>query len=464
MTNFKTFVKENNLSKNRHQKRGVKWILKRETREECPQGIRGGLIADEMGLGKTIQILGAMYSNPVKRTLIVLPNALLEQWCKTIKGLLKTEPLLFHGPIVKNITKKMVKAHPIVVTTYGMVAQNNALLRKIKWSRAIFDEAHHLRNNQTKAHKYAVALKRKITWLMTGTPIQNKRSDFYALCKVLGLSENYYLKDENMSEISKCFILKRTLKEVGIELPQLHQHTTVVKWKSERELDFAKGLHSLLGFSGVSGTINSRSIVEQFNQCPLSTLLRARQMCIYPEMVQKKIEDMITKGIIPEENIDISSNSKINAVVEQIDGNRNGRCKLVFCHFRSEIDVLAKKLGEKNFSVCTFDGRCSAADREVIMQSSPDVLILQVQTCCEGLNLQQFKEVYFVSPHWNPAVEDQAVARSHRIGQTEDVHVYRFKMDSFDQDQDDMTIEDYASQLQKKKRELIDDLNYKCNN
>ena len=105
----------------------------------------------------------------------------------------------------------------------------------------------------------------------------------------------------------------------------------------------------------------------------------------------------------------------------------------------------------------TFDGRTSHNERNEILTSKIDVLILQIQTGCEGLNLQQFKEVYFVSPHWNPAVEDQAVARCHRIGQDEPVDVFKFEMEGFDKNS--ITIERHCTNVQTCKRELSEDLN-----
>jgi hypothetical protein len=110
----------------------------------------------------------------------------------------------------------------------------------------------------------------------------------------------------------------------------------------------------------------------------------------------------------------------------------NGKRKIVFCHFRGEIDYIQSRLTTAfpSLVVRYLDGRTSESERRVILapDACVDVLILQIQTCCEGLNLQQFSEVYFVSPDWNPAVEDQAIARCHRFGQTEPVSVFRFVM------------------------------------
>ena len=103
----------------------------------------------------------------------------------------------------------------------------------------------------------------------------------------------------------------------------------------------------------------------------------------------------------------------------------------------------------------TLDGRTSQNVREEILLNKTDVLILQIQTGCEGLNLQQFKEVYFVSPHWNPAVEDQAVARCHRIGQTEKVQVFRFQMEGFDENDDTQTLDSYCFDVQLAKRKAM---------
>ena len=109
--------------------------------------------------------------------------------------------------------------------------------------------------------------------------------------------------------------------------------------------------------------------------------------------------------------------------------------------------------------VKTFDGRTSHNQRNEILENACDVLILQIQTGCEGLNLQQFSEVYFVSPHWNPAVEDQAIARCHRIGQQSQVDVFRFTMDNFGSTT--INIENHSNNLQDIKRDIAQDFNLK---
>jgi hypothetical protein len=134
-------------------------------------------------------------------------------------------------------------------------------------------------------------------------------------------------------------------------------------------------------------------------------------------------------------------------------GQRRG--KLVFCHYRQEIDKIAERLRKHSLHVETFDGRTSTKHRNRILTEECDVLILQIQTGCEGLNLQQFQEVYFVSPHWNPAVEDQAVARCHRIGQREEINVFRFEMIGFDDNEETQTLDGYSAAVQDVKRGVM---------
>jgi SNF2 family DNA or RNA helicase len=148
----------------------------------------------------------------------------------------------------------------------------------------------------------------------------------------------------------------------------------------------------------------------------------------------------------------MNGNSKLSNVAKTIiERNDNGRKKLVFCTFQKEIDMLAAMLRGYGVRVAVFDGRVTQKKR-VSALSSSDVLLMQIQTGCEGLNLQQFKEVYFVSAHWNPSVEDQAIARCHRIGQKNEVDVFRFVMDDFSQS--DATFDNVIGRVQTKKRRL----------
>jgi len=154
----------------------------------------------------------------------------------------------------------------------------------------------------------------------------------------------------------------------------------------------------------------------------------------------------------------------LDSVVNKILQNKNnGNGKIVFCHFREEIDEIALRLRDGGIGkIAIFDGRISNGKRADILNDKNDVLILQIQTGCEGLNLQEnYSEIYFVSPHWNPAIEEQAIARCHRIGQMKEVTVTRFEMSNFVKDEDQevetRTVDNYVNSVQDSKRKIIDE-------
>jgi non-specific serine/threonine protein kinase len=198
-------------------------------------------------------------------------------------------------------------------------------------------------------------------------------------------------------------------------------------------------------------------------QSHLPILMRMRQVCIYPDLIREVVnryvkDDGIDKASLHESTMPgLDGKSKLNAVLHKVlERKDNGRAKLIFSHFRREIDWLCESFAKSGLKCAYIDGRINHKERADIMKSTDyDVVVLQIRTACEGLNLQQFKEVYFTSPHWNPFVEDQAVARSHRFGQTEDVDVFRFEMDAFE---DGKTLDGYCRMVQEKKRELSKEL------
>jgi SNF2 family DNA or RNA helicase len=157
----------------------------------------------------------------------------------------------------------------------------------------------------------------------------------------------------------------------------------------------------------------------------------------------------------------------LDSVVDAIlDRKNNGNGKLVFCHFKEEMNEIAARLrregGEEGgLNVGILDGKITRVARNKLLNEKKDVLILQIQTGCEGLNLQDnYSEVYFVSPHWNPYVEDQAVARCHRIGQKKPVFVWRFEMDGFDSTQftGAKNLEEYVVDIQNMKRNIVEQI------
>jgi len=457
---FQKYLNKSSMDHKPYQFEGVKWCLNNELSVNAPYNVRGGFIADEMGLGKTILMIGLMYCNFLPHTLIILPQILISQWYEQIYRTTGHKALLYHGINKKNITFEQLNSACIVIASYGditlpkniinneenpVIDQNNlTMLHKITWNRIIFDEAHHLRNKKTCRYKSAILLSSNIRWLVSGTPIQNDIEDFLNLCRFIRLPSVLILVHRKLAHY---FILKRTKTQVGIEMPGLHIEKNIVKWGSQAEMLLSKELHTYLSFSKCEQNEDEQNIddteVPKKKGKSLIYLLRAKQSCVYPKLLTKHIDELRRTGILKNYNLykeAFNYSSKLDAVVNMILQRKDNNCgKLIFCHFIDEIDEIATRLRNGGMNnVETFDGRTRNSKRYSILNEYNDALVIQIQTGCEGLNLQKYySEIYFISPNWNPTVEDQAITRCYRIGQTKPVHVFYFEMCSFKYDNEE---------------------------
>jgi SNF2 family DNA or RNA helicase len=462
---FHDFLTKAGLQKKQYQTDGIRFCLRNELAgDSLPHQVRGGIVADEMGLGKTIMMIGLILANFQERTLVVLPVALVKQWEQQILKNTGHQALVFYGAEKKRITQQMLEAAPVVITTYGhMICRSPApishkdvskstharahgganRLYELKWGRVIFDEAHHLKGRNTQIFRSVSTLRADIRWFVTGTPIQNSIHDLYSLCALLGIPAGYYADKNNIRTIVKHFVLKRTKQSVGLSLPPLITKNIVVQWSNPAEMILSHSLHSGIACLNIPGGPDTdlapalpesqhidMSWFPEPSPVKIGRMIQAKQSCIYPRLACRKSVPQMP----PCEDENYSS--KISKVVRTILSRKdNGKRKIVFCHFRAEIDYIQARITTAfpSLVVRYLDGRTRENERRQILapDAAIDVLILQIQTCCEGLNLQQFSEVYFVSPDWNPSVEDQAVARCHRFGQTEPVVVFRFVMAPF---------------------------------
>ena len=483
---FKNYLASANLEVKRHQLEGVEWLLDQELNPQDKNNV-GGICADEMGLGKTIQMLGLITANFKRNTLIVLPLSLLYQWENEIKRTLKDKkdpskifnPLIYYGKEKKDISLDNLKKSPITLTTYGQLLTDDCLLMKMRWGRVIYDEGHRLRNKNTKIFKIQKKLIRDYTWLVTGTPIQNKPNDIKNLFNIIGLQDIRKKYDEYILS----YVLKRTKEECNIRLKNLNIENIIVKYEkgnTHQEKRISKELHGPLNF--IENTQLPKYISNYLSkQETLIIIMRCRQMCVMPSLIKKyvhtlseEVDTISLKNRIPPElsriimtyvseddcylfNEAIKMKSKMNKVCNDLKQNKNTKkSKILFCSFRKEIDYLYDQTTSMGYTVAIIDGRTSNDQRKSILESGSiyDILILQISSCSEGLNLQSYSEIYITSPNWNPAIEDQAVGRCHRIGQQNKVYVYRYVMDDFDLDKTEKSMDSLIEKIQERKRKI----------
>lgn len=458
---FQKFLQYSNLDSNVYQRVGVEWCMSREQQQQNQDNnntyttVSGGIIADEMGLGKTIMMIATIVCNFKMPTLIILPNVLVEQWKEQFQRTTGHTPLIYHGQVKKIIAVGQLQHIPIVLTTYGTVladASKEKKLQQVQWKRIICDEAHHLRNRRTKIAKVVTnSLQTTTMWLITGTPIQNHINDLFSLLDILKIPNKEYTDVEKLKDIISTLVLRRTKAEVGIHLPNLHVKRIDTKWTSTKEQQLAEDVHDKLHFS-----LMKQKPLE--HTLRLSTMLCARMICVYPKMATKYLHKLKRMGYITDDNFDgLEKSSKMDGVINTILSRKaNGNRKIIFTNFKDEIDHIKRVLtAAGGLNVEHIDGRISSKRRrQEILTKNIDVLILQIKTGNEGLNLQQYNEVYFVTPEWNPQIEEQAIARCHRLGQDKEVHVFRFIMNDFNKEKRTVNIEQYTETVQTDKREI----------
>ena len=453
---------------------------------EASNEIYGGILALEMGLGKTIIMLGLIECNFKRHTLIVMPCALLDQWEKCIQKMFGHNPLVYHGSNKKSksMTVFDILTYPIVLTTYGQLAytENNecsSLLHDIIWDRVICDEGHNVSHHKTKVYAGIMKVRSKIHWLVTGTPIQNREKELHNLYNILGLKKEYYKKKSNYKEIINKFVFYRTKAGVGLVISPMNIYTDIIEWSNETELNIARRIHSkVLKFNvrldkaeeEKEKEAEARTCEAEARTCEVEAqaqtgagaeavagedkamlllyMLKAKKFCIYPPMLEYKKNET----------------NKLQAVASKILSRQDNGCgKIVFCHYYAEIDALATLLQEANplLSITKFDGRIPISKRHAILNDPVNVLIAQIKMCREGLNLQEnYSEIYFPSPHFNPAVEAQAIARCWRIGQKKEVNVFKFAMKEPVKEMNEnitaYSMDSYTFLLQNKKRKIIE--------
>ena len=426
------FCNKNNIRVQTYQIYGVLWCIRKEQEvQELENKCTGGILADDMGMGKTIQMIMTIFLNFQKKTLIILPPILIQQWYSEILNILGHSAFLYYKKN-KNIARLYNPTKStIVITSYDTFLRSPELL-DIHWNRVICDEAHHLRNPNTKIYKKMCLLNTDILWGITGTPIHNKIGDITAFISLFRKFRN--LKKTKISEeYYKSMILRRMkINTTDILLPKKTEFQEIIPWTNRRELEIAKDIH----ISDKDSFWNTKHTSE------LVTMIRAKQLCILPKLLEKTIQkfeldepdDLFPTDFkyITHQNSSCKLTAIIHCISERI---HNGHGKIIFCHFQLEMTKIAELLRAipeiDNNKIWIGNWKEFLKKDKTNNNNQIPILILQIRAGCEGLNLQHdFSEVYFVSPNWNPTLEEQAIARCHRIGQQKEVFVFRFYMDN----------------------------------
>ncbi len=408
----------------------------------------GGILADDMGLGKTIQSIALIASEIeedklVAPTLIVTPAALIYNW--------KNEFTKFAPNIVVKIItglpeerKEMLnnlKKDDVLITSYPLIRQDIEFYQDISFDILILDEAQAIKNPSTKISKAMQQLKANKRFALSGTPIENSIIELWSIFQVIlpGFFPNKsaFAKTDydKISRMVRPFILRRLKRDVLKELPDKIETVQISELTREQKEIY-------LGYLEKIKKDTKESIERDgFNKNRikiLAGLMRLRQICNHPALF---LENYTGKS------------SKLEQLIELIENNlANQQRMLIFSQFSSMLKMIRERLYQEGYSCFYIDGDTPAKERfrmaeEFNTEKSKEIFLVSLKAGGIGLNLTGAETVILFDLWWNPAVEEQAAGRAHRIGQKKVVQVIRLISNG--------TIEEKIYQLQQDKKELI---------
>ncbi|MEM9158349.1 MAG: DEAD/DEAH box helicase [Verrucomicrobiota bacterium] len=462
----------------------------------------GGILADDMGLGKTLQTLTwLMWLKADKsnlRVLIVCPKSVTDNWIQESKKFKTGLKATLFSPSTRSVAPALAhglqSSDPqasanLVVTNYSLLRLQADYFLKQKWDVAILDEGQYIKNPQSQTAKTAYKLNAKHRLILSGTPIENRVSDLWSLMQfampdLLGSQQSFitdFKRGEqeqalaNLRKRIQPFLLRRLKTQVAKDLPERIEKDIRVELEGEqRELyqaELEKARQSLKQY-------NPNAPKDRFNI--LASLLRLRQLCCDPSLVQKsgdrsqqsekssigqpasakpkaktgKSDDQSPSPTVGRGADPAPLPAKLQALLDLIDPiAAEGHQVLVFSQFVSMLEILKRELDQRNVGNLILSGKTQ--NRQALVDQfqkdkSQTVFLLSLKAAGSGLNLTAASYVILFDPWWNPAVEAQAIDRTHRIGQTTQVIAYRIIAKD--------TVEEKIRQLQRDKADLAESI------
>lgn len=398
----------------------------------------GGVLADDMGLGKTVQTLALLQkqkeelkdTDHAKTTLLILPTSLVYNWQKEADNFAPKLRILLHTGTNRFKDPFAFTHFDLVITTYGIVRSDEAMLSKCFFNYIILDESQNIKNPTSKSFKAIKLLKSRHKLALSGTPIENSVSDIWSQMHFTnpGLLGSYAFfqkefvtpiekkKDEaaakKLQAIIKPFVLRRTKNQVATELPPKTEQIIYCEM-SEGQSELYETTKSEYRNAILDSTMQQQRKGSQI--ALLQGLTKLRQLANHPKMV----EDNYTLG-----------SGKFDAVLEMLEAiSSEGNKVLIFSQFVKHLELFKTHFQQQNIPFAYLDGTTknrAQAVQEFKNEDSIKIFLISIKAGGVGLNLTEADYVFILDPWWNPAVEQQAIDRSHRIGQTRNVFIYKF--------------------------------------
>ena len=426
-----------------YQEEGFRWLVR------LSEWGAGACLADDMGLGKTVQALAILLHRAnIGAALVICPASVVPNWVSETNRFAPTLNVVLLTTTNRKETLEKADAFDLVITTYGLLQSEEELFAGEKWATVVLDEAHAIKNYHTKTSKAAMNLNAGFRLAMTGTPVQNHLGEVWNLFHfinpgLLGSMQRFgdrFVKTGGtggklLKKLVAPFILRRTKNSVLEELPPKTEIVTQVELSDEEHLFYeALRRQAIENLKQATGTLGQQHVKA------LAEITRLRLACCNPALVE------------PDVQIPSSKLATFMEIVDELRGN-NHRA-LVFSQFVKHLTIIRRELDEKNIKYKYLDGATTIADRERNVRDfqagEGELFLISLKAGGLGLNLTAADYVIHLDPWWNPAIEDQASDRTHRIGQKRPVTIYRLVSQH--------TIEEKIIQLHHTKRDIADSL------